>query len=237
MAPARRARGLSTVTPTPCLLAWSGGKDAAWALHVLRQRGDFEVRALLCTLTEGWQRASMQGVRHDVIQAQARAAGLPLIESWIPQQADNAIYQTRFAASLAQARERWPDLAHIAFGDLLLADIRDWRKALCASLGWQAVFPLFGQDTAQLARQMIDGGLQARLCCVDSRRLDAGFAGRAYDADLLASLPATVDPCGEHGEFHTCVSDGPMFASPLALRRGDTRLREGHFAYVDFNLA
>lgn len=221
---------------TPCLLAWSGGKDAAWALHVLRQRGDFEVRGLLCTLTEGWQRASMQGVRHAVIRAQARAAGLPLMECWIPQQADNATYEARFAASLAQARQRWPDLAHIVFGDLLLTDIRDWRASLCASLGWEAVFPLFGQDTARLARQMIDGGLQARLCCVDSSVLPASFAGRSFDHRLLAELPADVDACGENGEFHTCVADGPMFAEALDLRRGESVVREGRWMYSDFVL-
>ena len=219
---------------TPALLAWSGGKDAAWTLHALRQAGDVEVVGLVCTLTEGHDRASMQGVRREVVQAQADAAGLPLVEAWIPQQCDNATYEAAFAAALGSARERWPGLETIAFGDLLLADVRDWRQASCARLGWRALFPLFGADTARIARQMIDAGLRTHLCCVDTQLLDAGFADRAFDHALLADLPEGVDPCGENGEFHTCVSAGPMFDRPLPLQRGDTVLRDGRFAYTDF---
>lgn len=221
----------------PVLLSWSGGKDAAWTLHALRARGDVEVVGLLTTLTEGFERVSMQGIHRDVLHAQARAAGLPLIEAWIPQAADNAGYVASFTDALARAQARWPGLAHIAYGDLLLADIRDWREALCARLGWTPLFPLFGSDTARLAREMIEGGLRAHLCCADTTQLDAAFAGRAFDAALLAELPADVDPCGEHGEFHTCVSAGPMFSAPIALERGDTVLRDGRFAYTDFALA
>lgn len=221
----------------PALLSWSGGKDAAWALHALRLRGEFEVVGLLTTLTEGFDRVSMQGIRRDVLHAQARAAELPLIEAWIPQAADNATYIASFTDALAQARTRWPGLAHIAYGDLLLEDIRSWRQASCAQLGWTPLFPLFGSDTARLAREMIAGGLRAELCCVDSTQLDPSFAGRPFDAALLDALPAAADPCGERGEFHTCVSAGPMFAAPLALQRGDTVLRDQRFAYTDFTLA
>ncbi|HSM10851.1 MAG TPA: ATP-binding protein [Lysobacter sp.] len=221
----------------PVLLSWSGGKDAAWALHVLRQRDDVHVVGLLTTLTEGFDRISMQGIRREVLHAQARAAGLPVIEAWIPQQADNASYEASFATALGAARTRWPALSTIAFGDLFLADIRAWREALCARLGWSPSFPLFGADTAALAREMIAGGLRASLCCVDTRQLDAGFAGRAFDLALLEALPAGCDPCGENGEFHTCVADGPMFAHALELERGETVLRDGRFAYTDFHLA
>lgn len=221
----------------PVLLSWSGGKDAAWALHALRARGDVEVVGLLTTLTEGFERVSMQGIRRDVLHAQARAVGLPLIEAWIPQVADNTAYVASFTDALARAQGHWPGLAHIAYGDLLLADIRSWREALCIWLGWTPLFPLFGSDTARLAREMIEGGLRAHLCCADTTQLDAAFAGRAFDAALLAELPADVDPCGEHGEFHTCVSAGPMFSAPIALERGDTVLRDGRFAYTDFALA
>lgn len=221
-------------TRTSALLSWSGGKDAAWTLHALRQAGDVEVVGLLCTLTEGHDRASMQGVRREVVQAQADAAGLPLVEAWIPQQCDNATYEAAFAAALGSARERWPGLETIAFGDLLLADVRDWRQASCARLGWRSLFPLFGADTARIARQMIEAGLRTHLCCVDTQLLDAGFAGRVFDHALLADLPEGVDPCGENGEFHTCVSAGPMFDRPLPLQRGDTVLRDGRFAYTDF---
>ncbi|MGY1458631.1 Dph6-related ATP pyrophosphatase [Luteimonas sp. A534] len=219
------------------LLAWSGGKDAAWALHALRDGGELEVVGLLTTITEGFERASMQGVRVDVLRAQAAAAGLPLIESRIPQDCDNARYEAAFADALADARARWPGIAHIAFGDLLLADVRAWREALCERLGWGAVFPLFGRETETLAREMIAGGLRATLCCVDTQQLDAAFAGRDFDAALLDALSDGVDSCGERGEFHTCVSDGPMFSAPLALQPGETVLRDARFAYTDVWLA
>jgi len=223
----------------PCrvLLSWSGGKDAAWTLHVLRQRDDVEVVGLLTTLTEGYDRVAMQGIRHDVLVAQAGATGLPLVEAWMPRAADNASYEASVASALSQAQGRWPGLGHIAFGDLLLADVRAWREALCARLGWQASFPLFGGDTAALAREMIAGGLRATLCCVDTTQLDGRFAGRDFDAPLLHELPANVDPCGENGEFHTCVRDGPMFARPLAVERGEDVLRDGRFLYTDFRIA
>lgn len=219
------------------LLSWSGGKDAAWTLHALRQRDDVEVVGLLTTLTEGFDRISMQGIRRDVLHAQAAAAGLPVIEAWIPQQADNAVYEASFADALQRARARWPALASIAYGDLYLADIRAWREALCSRLHWQPLFPLFGADTAALARTMIDGGLRASLCCVDTTQLAGAFSGRAFDPALLEALPPGCDPCGENGEFHTCVCDGPMFAHPLKLARGETLLRDGRFAYTDFLLA
>lgn len=218
------------------LLSWSGGKDAAWTLHVLRQRDDIEVVGLLTTITEGYERIAMQGIRVDVLHAQADAVRLPVIEARMPQRADNATYEAAFAAALQQARERWPGLARIAFGDLFLADIRAYREAQCARQGWEPLFPLFGTDTTALARLMIAGGLRARLCCVDTQQLDAAFAGRAFDVALLDALPDGVDPCGENGEFHTCVDDGPMFAQPLDLRQGETVLRDGRFAYTDFIL-
>jgi uncharacterized protein (TIGR00290 family) len=216
------------------LVSWSGGKDAAWTLHALRQHGEVEVVGLLTTITEGYERIAMQGIRVEVLHAQAATAGLPVVEARMPQRADNASYEASFAEALARARQRWPGLRHIAFGDLFLADIRAWREALCARLDWTPLFPLFGSDTAALARTMLDGGLRAALCCVDTQQLDAAFAGRAFDAALLADLPASVDPCGENGEFHTCVADGPMFARPLALQRGQTVLRDGRFAYTDY---
>ena len=219
------------------LLSWSGGKDAAWALHVLRQRDDVEVVGLVTTITEGYERIAMQGIRVDVLQAQARAAGLPVLEARMPQRADNPTYEATFAGALAQARARWPGIEHIAFGDLFLADIRAYREALCTRLGWTPLFPLFGRDTARLARDMIAGGLRAQLCCVDAQQLDAAFAGRRFDAALLDELPPGVDPCGENGEFHTCVSSGPMFSHPVPLEPGETVLRDGRFAYTDFLVA
>jgi uncharacterized protein (TIGR00290 family) len=222
---------------TQVLLAWSGGKDAAWALHALRQRHDVSVVGLLTTVTREYSRASMQGIRVEVLRAQAAAAGLPLLEASIPAQCDNATYDAAMTHALAEATTRWPGLRTAAFGDLFLADIRAYREQRLAAAGWELLTPLFGSDTAALARQMQAAGLRAQLCCVDTQQLDARFAGHAFDARLLDALPDEVNPCGENGEFHTCVSAGPMFAAPLKLVRGETVLRDGRFAYTDFSLA
>jgi uncharacterized protein (TIGR00290 family) len=221
---------------TQVLLAWSGGKDAAWTLHALRRDDGVEVVGLLTTITREYDRASMQGVRREVLRAQADAARLPLLEAPIPARCDDDDYARAMAAALDAAAARWPELRTVAFGDLFLDDIRAWRERNLAQAGWTLLTPLFGSDTRALARAMIDGGLRAQLCCVDTHQLDAGFAGRAFDAALLDALPPGVDPCGERGEFHTCVHAGPMFAAPLALARGDTRLRDDRFAYTDFAL-
>ena len=231
--------------PTPLLLSWSGGKDAAWALHVLRQRTDVVVVGLVTTLTEGYDRIAMQGIRREILHAQAAACGLPVFEAWMPQRADNASYEASYVAALDAARARWPQLRDIAFGDLYLADIRAYREALCARHGWTPHFPIFdagGSDpssghTTRIAQAMYDAGLRAALTCVDSTQLDGGFSGRDFDAALLAELPASCDPCGENGEFHTLAHAGPMFAAPLQTVRGETVLRDGRFVYTDFRLA
>jgi len=218
----------------PLLMSWSGGKDAAWTLHTLRQRGEFEPVGLLTTVTTGFERIAMHGIRRELLHLQAQAVGLPLIEALIPPQCDNASYEAAFAEALAQAQERWPGLETVGFGDLFLSDVRAWREGSCARLGWRIETPLFGADTATLARTMIDGGLRTRLCCVDTQQLDAGFSGRDFDHALLADLPAGCDPCGENGEFHTLVWDGPMFTRPLAVAPGAQVLRDARFAYTDF---
>ena len=219
----------------PVLLSWSGGKDAAWTLHCLRQSG-VEVAGLITTLTRVYDRISMQGIRRSVLHAQAAATGLPLIEVEIPPASDNTTYEAALASGLQEARLRWPEARDIAFGDLFLQDIRDYRVALCARHGWEVQTPLFGSDTRQLARQMQAGGLKAALCCVDTQQLSADFAGRDFDALLLHDLPTEVDPCGEQGEFHTCVHDGPMFDRPILIQRDETVLHDNRFAYTDFDI-
>jgi len=221
---------------TPILVSWSGGKDAAWTLHTLRASEPWDVVGLLTTVTDEYDRVAMHGIRRDVLHAQAAATGLPLIEARQPRNADNATYEATFASALDAARTRWPGLHHVAFGDLFLADVRAYRDALCARLGWTPVYPLFGSNTNALADAMLAGGLRARLCCIDTEQLDARYAGREFDSALLADLPATVDPCGERGEFHTCVHAGPMFARPLALHSGETVLRDGRFTFTDLLL-
>ena len=202
------------------LLSWSSGKDSAWALHLLNQQHPGAVSALLTTVNEAMDRVAMHGVRRSVLEAQARAAGLPLHVVHLPHPCPNEVYEERMRAAIAAARAN--GFTHAAFGDLFLEDIRRYREEKLAGTGLEPLFPVWGIPTRELARQMIDGGLRARLACVDTRRLDAGFAGREFDPVLLRELPADVDPCGERGEFHSCVYDGPMFKDPIELETGDT---------------
>lgn len=211
------------------LLAWSSGKDSAWTLHVLRSQG-IEVSALLTTLNQAADRVAMHGVRRTVLESQAVAAGVPLWQVPLPWPCTNDDYEARMADACRRAVAEGFDT--IAFGDLFLADIRAYRERQLAGSGLTPIFPLWQIPTAQLARDMIGSGLRARLSCVDSRQLDAAFAGREFDVALLADLPASVDPCGENGEFHTCVYDGPMFGTPIALESGEVRNVDG-FVYTD----
>ena len=219
------------------VLAWSGGKDSALALATLRADQRYRLVALLTTITREYDRISIHGVRRTVLEAQTTALDLPLVEAAIPAGASNTDYEVALALALRAAQERWPGLHHIAFGDLFLTDVRAYREALLASLGWTGVFPLWGEDTAALAQQFIRTGHRAILTCVDTTQLSPEFAGRQFDASLLADLPRTVDPCGERGEFHTCVYAGPLFARPLPLVSGERVRRGERFEYCDVRLA
>jgi uncharacterized protein (TIGR00290 family) len=215
------------------VVAWSGGKDSTLALARLLVDTRYQVVGLLTTITHEYDRISIHGVRRAVLEAQTSALGLPLIEASISRSSSNGEYEAAFGSSLLAARQRWPGLEHIAFGDLFLADVRAYREALLASLGWRGVFPLWGEDTAVLARQFVRTGYRAILTCVDTSQLAPDFAGREFDATLLAELPAAVDPCGERGEFHTCVYAGPLFARPHPLVAGERVRRDGRFEYCD----
>ena len=219
------------------VLAWSGGKDSALALAALRADPRYRVVALLTTVTREYDRISMHGVRRAVLEAQVRALALPLIEASIPAGSSNADYEAAFALALRTAQERWPGVRHVAFGDLFLADVRAYREALLGAPGWVGVFPLWGEDTTALARHFVRTGHRAILTCVDTTQLGPEFAGRDFDLALLAELPETVDPCGERGEFHTCVYAGPHFARPLPLIAGERVRRDGRFEYCDVLLA
>ncbi|HZP64967.1 MAG TPA: ATP-binding protein [Rudaea sp.] len=218
---------------TPVLLAWSGGKDSTLALERLQDDPRWRVAGLVTTVTSGYERIAIHGVRRSILHRQAISLGLPLFEAEIPPSASNEVYETAFARALARAREHEPALDSIAFGDLFLADVRAYREALLARLGWRGVYPLWGENTARLARYFIDRGYAAILSCVDTTQLDASFCGREFDEALLADLPASCDPCGENGEFHTCVHGGPLFDTPIPLALGERVLREGRFQYVD----
>lgn len=217
------------MTAGPVALAWSGGKDSALALAALR-RGGTNVAALLTTFTDDYDRVSMHGVRRALVRDQAAAVGLPLVEVGIPAACVNEVYAERMEAAF-----RAPplsDLDAVASGDLFLEDVRAYREERLASAGKSALFPLWGRDTAALARSFVADGFRAYVVCVDTRRLDASFAGREYDASLLDDLPPEIDPCGENGEFHTFVHAGPCFDRPVPCRLGDVVLREG-FAFAD----
>lgn len=216
------------------LIAWSSGKDSAFALHVARTALDCEIVGALTTVTDPFERVSIHGVREEILRAQCDAAGLPLHIVPIPYPCPNDVYEQAMAAAMAAVRA--DGVRQIIFGDLFLADIRAYREQKLAGTGIAPVFPLWGRETALLAREMIVAGLEATIAAVDCKALSADFAGRAFDATTLAALPPGVDPCGENGEFHTCVSGGPMFARRIPLRRGETVTRDG-FAYADLMLA
>jgi uncharacterized protein (TIGR00290 family) len=217
----------------PILLAWSGGKDSTLALKRLLGDPSWSVAGLVTTVTAGYERVAIHGVRRSILRAQVAGLGLPLIEAEIPPQASNEVYEAVFARALQQARERDPAVADIAFGDLYLADVRAYREALLARLSWRGVYPLWGENTTSLARHFIGCGYRAILTCVDTQQLAAEFCGRDYVAALLEELPSGCDPCGENGEFHTCVHAGPLWPKPLKLVRGERVLRDGRFQYVD----
>ncbi len=213
------------------LLSWSSGKDSAWALHVLRQQPGVEIVGLLTTLNSEFNRVAMHSTRRSVVEAQAAAAQLPLWIIPLPWPCSNAVYEERMAEACARAvRER---VDAIAFGDLFLRDVRAYREKQLAPTGLEPLFPLWEIPTNQLARDMIDAGLRAKLVCVDPRQLDPTFAGRDFDAQFLHDLPDGVDPCGERGEFHTCVYAGPMFSAPIPLEAGEIVTRDG-FVFADF---
>jgi uncharacterized protein (TIGR00290 family) len=215
------------------LVSWSSGKDSAWALECVRRGGVFDVAGLLTTVTAGYARVSMHGVREEILDLQAARAGLPCFKVEIPPRCVNADYETAMGQALRQARAR--GVTHIVFGDLFLEDVRRYREERFAGTGIAPVFPLWGRNTRELAGEMILAGLRALLVCVDPRALSGSFAGRRFDARLLAELPEGVDPCGERGEFHTCVTAGPMFDAPLDLRSGAIVEREG-FLFADLEI-
>ena len=212
------------------VVSWSSGKDSAWMVHVLRSRHHIDVGALLTTINEPAERVAMHAVRLELLHAQADALGVPLWQVPIPSPCSNDAYERAMSVAVGRAVDQ--GFTHIAFADLFLEDVRRYREERLAGSGLTPIFPLFGADTSALAREMIDAGLRARITCVDPRAIDRHFAGRDFDASLLAELPASVDPCGERGEFHTFAYKGPMFAHEIPIETGITVERDG-FVFTD----
>lgn len=212
------------------LFCWSGGKDSAMALHALRLAGEVRVAALLTTVTDEYDRISMHGVRRVLLERQAQSVGLPLHPVLIPPQCVNAIYEQRMKEALEEHLAK--GVRRVAFGDIFLEDLRAYREKNLAQIGMQALFPIWKRDTRELAREFVRSGFRAIAVCVDPRVLDPSFAGRELDASFFADLPPGVDPCGENGEFHTFVFDGPIFRSPIGVRAGDRVMRDG-FCFCD----
>jgi uncharacterized protein (TIGR00290 family) len=217
-------------------LAWSSGKDSAWALHVVREQRQLEVVALLTTVNRTHQRVAMHAVRESLLERQAAAADLPLVVVPIPSPCSNEEYERAMSTAIHGAKSA--GVTHMIFGDLFLEDIRRYRESSLKDTGITPVFPLWGIPTDQLARQMLAGGLRSYITCVDPGQLDKSFAGLEWDASLLAELPPSVDPCGENGEFHTFAFAGPMFSAKprgatIVVQRGDVIARDG-FVFADF---
>jgi uncharacterized protein (TIGR00290 family) len=223
-------------TSQPILLAWSGGKDCLMALDRLADDPRWRVVGLMSTMIRDEDRVVMHRIRGEIVREQARLLGLPLVEVAIDAGADNIAYEAAHAAALAHTRACWPGIRHVAFGDLFLADVRAWREAQLARANWAGMFPLWGESTGKLSAQFLQRGHRAVVCCVDTQQADAMFCGREFDRAMLDALPATVDPCGENGEFHTLAHASPLFAQALDLDQGASYLRDGRFAYTDFTL-
>lgn len=213
-------------------LSWSSGKDGAWTLHTLRGQKDVEVFGLLTTFNEAFDRVAMHAVRRELAEAQARAVALPLWPVPLPWPCSNQQYESLMAEVIARAAQE--GVTHVAFGDLFLEDVRDYRIRQMRGTGIEPLFPIWSSaaETPEVARRMQAEGLKAVITCVDPKQLDRSFVGREFDADLLADLPAEVDPCGEKGEFHTFCYSGPMFAAPIGVRRGEKIERDG-FRFID----
>jgi uncharacterized protein (TIGR00290 family) len=220
-----------TVNHLPkAVVSWSSGKDSALALHEVQRGGDVEVVGILTTVTSAFERVSMHGVRESLLDRQTEALGLRGWKVPIPSPCPNEVYEREMARVLGEIRQL--GVSAVVFGDLFLEDIRRYREARLAEVGMQGLFPLWGRPTDRLAREMIDVGIRATLTCIDPKKLDRGFAGRSFDAALLAALPEGVDPCGENGEFHTFASASPSFSSPIAVAVGEVVDREG-FVFAD----
>ena len=219
-------------TKPQILISWSGGKDSAFALSELMQENNYEVAALLTTVTTEYDRISIHGIRRSILHRQAEATGIPFKEVTIPPKTTNEEYEARMITALEEAKSQGVET--VMFGDIFLEDVRQYREDLMAKTKMKAIYPLWGQNTTELAHKFIDQGFKAKIAVVDSQVLDDAFVGREFDLEFLNQLPAGIDPCGENGEFHTFVYDGPIFKFPIAHQQGEIVFREERFYFCDF---
>jgi len=213
------------------ILTWSGGKDSSMSLHEIMQKPDMEISSLLTTVTGEYNRISMHGVRRELLEHQAESIGFPLETLIITKNATNDEYESRMKDILLKHKKH--GVRTVVFGDIFLDDLRKYREDKLANIGMNAIFPLWKKDTFKLARRFIDNGFKSVISCVDTEVLDRGFSGRDFDASFLADLPDNIDPCGENGEFHTFVFDGPIFKRPISIKKGKRILRDGRFCFCD----
>ncbi len=216
------------------LLSWSSGKDSAWTLHVLKQNPEFEIVGLLTSFNAEFDRVAMHATRRKLVELQAKAADLPLFSVHLPWPCSNNDYEQAITSKLIELKTQY-DITHVAFGDLFLQDIREYREAQMKKLDLEPLFPIWDLPTDQLAQTMITSGLKARITCIDPKKLPASFAGRLFDQDLINDLPEEIDHCGERGEFHTYTFAGPMFSAPIDIKSGETVERDG-FIFSDLLL-
>jgi uncharacterized protein (TIGR00290 family) len=221
----------SSPVKTKAIVCWSGGKDSALALYEIQKAGGYEITALLTTLTKKYDRVSMHGVRRELIERQAKMLGLPLEKVYLSKDSSNEEYEVRMAETLSNYRKKGVET--VVFGDIFLADVRQYREENLSKAGMKAVFPLWRRDTSELTEMFIDEGFKGIITCVDSQFLDRRYVGRFLNEQLLTKLPQGIDPCGENGEFHSFVYDGPIFRGRIPFRRGEIVLKKKRFYYCD----
>ena len=215
----------------PILISWSGGKDSSLALHEIKKTGEYEIAALITTVTSNYDRVSMHGLHTDLLEQQAKSLDIPLQKVFISKNASNDEYESAFNDVLLSRKKKGID--KVVFGDLFLEEIKKYRENLLGKIGMECVFPIWKRDTGKLAQEFIELDFKAKTICVDSEVLGEEFAGREYDYDFLKDLPEGIDPCGENGEFHTFVYDGPIFKKPIEHKLGEIVLRDKRFYYCD----
>lgn len=213
------------------IFSWSGGKDSALALYELQKKGEYDIHALITTVTADYGRVSMHGLRTDLLHSQSKSLGLPIEEVLISKGASNQEYESNLNSTLKKYID--PGITKIVFGDIFLQDIKEYREALMSGIGMECIFPIWKMDSSFLAGSFIDRGFRAVVVCVDTEQLDASFAGREFDERFLSELPEGVDPCGENGEFHTFVYDGPIYRGAIAHSLGEIVIKDGRFCYCD----